>query len=124
MCKSIFTSLSHWISPLCHGEIFDIKFEPYLYNGSKVSGNTNETVPAITTSVLDSKRMNRKRSHIEIQKHGKRSHSNTSSFNNRKNHYKRIKECVICVSKGHGRFVCPELTVYGTPLPDKNPRSR
>ena len=31
--------------------------------------------------------------------------------------------CAMCI-KIYGRFVCPKLTRYGTPLPDKNPRSR
>ena len=31
---------------------------------------------------------------------------------------------MLCVSKDHGRFVCPKLICYGIPLPDKNVRSR
>ena len=38
--------------------------------------------------------------------------------------YTQIKECVLCVSKDHSRFVCPNLIYYGTPLPGKNQRSR
>ena len=29
----------------------------------------------------------------------------------------------MCVSKVHCRFECPKMTCYGTPLPDKKPRS-
>ena len=84
MCKSIFTSVSQRISLIRHGEQFDINFEPCLHNGSTVSVNTNETVPAVTSSVIDPKRMNMKRSNTNIWKYSNRSNTNLSSFSNRK----------------------------------------
>ena len=63
--------------------------------------------------------MNKKRSNIEITKNYMRSTINTSVLNNKKKQYKQIKECVLCVSKDHGKFVCPTLKCYRTPLLDK-----
>ena len=84
MCKSIFTSLSHWISLLHHGEQLDIKFKSCVRNGCKVYININETVLAVKNGVLDPKHMNRKISNVEIRKHGNMSTTNTSVFNNEK----------------------------------------
>ena len=50
--------------------------------------------------------------------------TNISSFNDWKKQHKQIKECVLFVSKGHDRFQCPTLTRDGTPLSDKNLKSR
>ena len=118
MYKAIITSLSHWISLLCHDEQFDINFEPCVHNGSTANINTHEPVHD-ANGVLNPTRIHKKRSHIEIQKHGDRSNTNKLVLNNRKSSIKN-KECELSVSKGHGRFVCPKLTC----LPDKNQRSR
>ena len=82
MRKSIFIYVSHWISLLRHSEQLDLKFEPYVHNGITVTMNTNEPVSTVSTGVIDPKHMDRKRSHIEIRKHGNRSATNTPVLNN------------------------------------------
>ena len=92
MRKSIFTTLLHWISLFRHDEQLDIKFELFVPNGSTVNINTNEPVPTVANGVLDTKRMNRKQSHIEIHKQDNISTINASVLNNRKKQYKKIKK--------------------------------
>ena len=84
MRKSIFTSLSRWISLLRYDEPFDIKFVPCVKIGSTVNIITNEPVPDVTNGVSAVNRVNRKSSHIEIGKSSIRSAVNTSVLNNRK----------------------------------------
>ena len=84
MCKLIFTSVSHWISLLRHGDQFDIKLVPCVQHERSVNISTNESVPAVTNSVSVKKCMKNKRYQNEIRKNGMRSNTYTSILNHGK----------------------------------------